>query len=423
VDITPEGEFVVRCNAMSPLEMRPHFASYGGDAYFDRNWKPLRIVDDGLRENPDGTGNLMKGVTTYPGQPGWAEAKFRFRSSVSVLVTAIDHLLGVHLVIANSMVIASREHLETDHPIRRFLMPFTYNTIAVNDNAATNLCRDRTQASRCFGFTSKGLRQAYQAGAGMLQMGYDVPREEHGPFLDIEKYVAWKAKKGIDTEYFRQAAKYFRILKNFVSGILDYYYADGHDMIQDAQLMAFAVAYLDMITQLTAEEIMAGSSSWRHSEVYLDSKIEKGDAVGVHRVITNMLAHFCFIVTAYHEQVGAIEVYVQDASFCAFKWMHGTMVGTKQTATAQAALMMMTATPMPRIWGDKADWTYVWDDLPPGVPGRPDYRAVFKTFQSELEVMHQECEQHNNTCANNPRPWNFPMYVFDPALLETSISV
>merc|ERR1712176_254062 len=74
--------------------------------------------------------------------------------------------------------------------------------------------------------------------------------------------------------------------------------------------------------------------------------------------IVDVIANYMFLVTAGHEQVGTVQAYVQDVSFCAFKWIPGQLIGTKQTATAQALLMSFTATPMPKLLG--SDWTHLF---------------------------------------------------------------
>lgn len=47
----------------------------------------------------------------------------------------------VHLQHANLFVTALRENMGQDHPVRRFMAPFMYRTIGVNDNAFHNLLR------------------------------------------------------------------------------------------------------------------------------------------------------------------------------------------------------------------------------------------------------------------------------------------
>jgi len=350
-------------------------------------------------------------VTTRPGEAGWAEAKFRFRSSMSVMVTVCDHLYGIHLVVANFMTMAVREHLSTDHPIRRFLMPHTFNTIVVNDNAATNLCRRKTLAYRCFALTESGLEQAYSATPSIARFGADRPQSEGGPCLDYEAYVDWLKTKGIDTEYYQQGRKYWQIVKKFCQGIVDFYYDTPADCTNDGELMRWAGQYLSHIKHLS--NVPVGGDH--------DFESYKLDQVRVKKTIVNILAHFVMTITAHHEQAGAVEVYVQDVSFCAFKWTPGKLMGTKQTATSQSMLMMMTATPFPKIW--PADWTYVFPKKVGSTQKAAAPKQVFAQFQQELGAFHEEVEEYNQTCHTRSFPNNNPMYVLDPTNLETSISV
>merc|ERR1719428_1937971 len=127
-------------------------------------------------------------------------------------------------------------------------------------------------------------------------------------------------------------------------------------------------------------------------------------------VVINILAQFCVTVTGHHEQVGAVEAYVQDVSWCAFKFTPGSLAGTKQTATAQALLMMMTATPMAKIW--PCDWSHVFEKRKQP-NGNPDPWQCFAQYQSELGQLAAEIEEHNTTCASKPYPHHWPMYVWE----------
>merc|ERR1719188_833101 len=107
--------------------------------------------------------------------------------------------------------------------------------------------------------------------------------------------------------------------------------------------------------------------------------------------MVDVLASFIFLVTSGHEQVGAVEAYVQDVSFCAFKWVPGALVGTRQTATAQTLLMSFTSTPMPKLLG--SDWSFLFPAKRGGeIPGRTTPNEAFATFQQELLQFSNYCD-------------------------------
>jgi len=437
--------YVVKTNsALAGLPVREGFEHYGGDAYFDMRWNPVAIIDNGLHPaEPDGTPNP---VVTQPGELGWDRAKFRFRSSLSVLVTVVDHLYGIHLQTANLFTTALREQLSPDHPMRRFFTPFTYQTISVNDNARNNLVQMRSIAPRCFGFTDQGMQLAFSAAPSLLKTGLEVSAEEGGPIFDRVKYIEYLKKQGIDTEYYRQSAELAIIMKKFIRSYMEYYYPTMEEALADPELAAFFGQFMHQVefvkpTALThstsKEEEMkralfndlapaagAGLSciAGGGQSPQANDKKPARDARATYELYLDIFTQFMFLVTAGHEQVGAVEAYVQDAAFCAFKWTPGSLVGTKQTATCQGLLMSFTSTPMPKLLGE--NWTHLFPSpTKPPKPGVKTASQVFTTFQEELAAMSKKCQEYNDTASSRAFPDNVPMYVLDPARLETSISV
>eukprot|EP00913_Durusdinium_trenchii_P025156 g23615.t1 len=233
--------FVVRTNALSGLPVRHGFERYGGDAYFSEDWRPVMIVDQGR-------GDLVedfhqKQFIARPGDEEWERTKFRFRSSLFSLVTMVDHLYFVHLQLANLFVTSLREQMSESHPIRRFMTPFTYQTISINDNAAHNLVAPRTMGPRCFALTDKGFELAFSAAPSLQVWGYEVPKSQGGPCLHLKDYFAYKKSTGVDTEYFRQASQLYDIFCKFVTSYLECYYAKKEDLVQDQELVAMAQHY------------------------------------------------------------------------------------------------------------------------------------------------------------------------------------
>eukprot|EP00913_Durusdinium_trenchii_P015080 g14142.t1 len=383
-----------RTNMLSGLPVMDAFERYGGDAYFDEQWRPVKIVDAGLSP-PNAAWDSQAPVVTQPGDEGrepvlspagnrreaegtrrWERAKFRFRSSLFSLVTLVDHLYGIHLQTANLFVTALREQMSPEHPIRRFLTPFTYQTIAVNDNAAHNLTAPRSMGPRCFAFTERGLALAFAAAPNLLVNGQAVPEKEGGP--NLKDYVAYLKGKGIDTEYWRQAMELHGIFETFLDEYLACYYPNKEDvavsrgffftsgpnprsredLLTDTELMKFANQFFMKLEGVTPESLS-------HKAVPFTSDAK-----------AKWIATVMWTVTAGHEQEGAVEVYAQDVSWTAFK------IGTKQTATSQALLMSFTSTPMPKLLGD--DWTHLF---PKPKDTSKDPAAAFRRFQENLKAM------------------------------------
>lgn len=397
--------FVVRADMLSQIPVRDGFERYGCDAYFDLDWRPVKIVDSGLGPlRNDGT---QETVTIRPGDDDWSRAKFRFRSSLSVLVTLVDHLYGAHLQLSNVFVTALREQLAPDHPVRRFMTPFTYQTISVNDNARNNLIQIDAMAPRCFGFTDGGIRMAFACAPKLLMSGLEVPAEEGGPILDRISYAKYLQSKGIDTEYHRQAVKLVKIFYRFIKGYMDYYYPTDEDLLQDTELLAFLRQYLHQLEFVNSSAILTAE---KHT-----------DAPALRRLFHTIFAETMYLVTAGHEQVGSVAPYVQDVSFCAFRWTPGATIGTKQTATNQAMLMSFTSTEMPRLLG--SDWTHLFPEKQAPPEGVKTPQECFQAFQTQLAEMSQMCDEYDAKAKSRSFPECFPLQVMNPKNLDTSISI
>mmetsp|Transcript_26340 Transcript_26340/g.83699 ORF Transcript_26340/g.83699 Transcript_26340/m.83699 type:complete len:523 (-) Transcript_26340:141-1709(-) len=152
--------YVVKTNALASFDVAEGFERYGGDVHLDEQFRPVRIVR--LEKSEGGRGGLVE-VEYLPGCEGWEYVKYCFRCSLFTLVTIVDHLYGVHLQWANGMVVACREQLGADHPVRRFLTPYYFGTIQVNHIARHLLVAQGSLGARNFAFSDEGLRAAWQA--------------------------------------------------------------------------------------------------------------------------------------------------------------------------------------------------------------------------------------------------------------------
>jgi len=202
----------------------------------------------------------------------------------------------------------------------------------------------------------------------------------------------------------------------------------------DTELYAMLQQFSFQLQFITPDEMLFGSES---SGAYLKSAgstctkrpgktdddlnaISGAKVETVYNRIVDVIANYMFLVTAGHEQVGTVQAYVQDVSFCAFKWVPGQLIGTKQTATAQALLMSFTSTPMPQLLG--SDWAHLF---PPQTVTESSLSpaTVFETYQRDLQAFSDECQAYNDTASEREFPYCYPLYTLDPKYLETSVSV
>ncbi|MEM7342124.1 MAG: hypothetical protein AAF467_26015, partial [Actinomycetota bacterium] len=152
-DPTDDAAFVVDLSWLVGYEVRSGFLPFGASAYFDADGSVLRIY-------------VCHDDRTYtPGEDGWDQAKWVWKSSVLTAVGIVDHLGSTHFLTSNVVTTVARETLPVDHPLRRLFKAFTYGAADVNRAAALTLSNRGGIAHRLWSFTYEGL-------ARMLLRGY-----------------------------------------------------------------------------------------------------------------------------------------------------------------------------------------------------------------------------------------------------------
>jgi hypothetical protein len=111
--------FEIDLSFLSKYKTRVPFEKYGCIAYFKINKEPAAIF----------WSHGQKFV--FPNDLEWSHVKYVFRSSLMTAITLKDHLVHNHFILANTMLFATRESFNVNHPIRRLLKPHVFQTATV----------------------------------------------------------------------------------------------------------------------------------------------------------------------------------------------------------------------------------------------------------------------------------------------------
>ncbi|KAF0696552.1 hypothetical protein As57867_012652, partial [Aphanomyces stellatus] len=350
--------YVVKLNFMDQLEVRPGFAKYGADAYFSSYGEIVKIVRQGQTYTPS---------LAWSNPDKWEYLKMTFRGSLITKITAIDHLMGLHMTVGNYFTTASREQLAPDHPLRRLLKPFTFRAVAINRAASRSLMWSKAYMHRALALTEKGLAQTWQ---------YATDNFKFEPFPDMI------ARQNIDTfplPFHEDGLDYWNLVRGFVGDYVNLYYTSDADVTSDTSVVAFYS--------------------------FLDAKMP-GQLRPLSRdTLKDTLAQAIFWVTAMHNHMGNIAEYVSDPAFTPGAWVENELASRPGAAVRQAVIMALTGLQQPSILEDFS--LMMLDD---------QAKAVAQAFTSSLKAFESVVESRN---------WGREQVftTFCPNLMDVSIGI
>lgn len=350
-----DAAYVVDLSWMVGFAVRPGFVPYGASAYFDTDGSVLRIYVS--HDNR----------TCTPGDDGWDEAKWVWKTSLFAAVTIVDHLGSTHYVASNLVTTVARETLPPDHPLRRLVKAFTYGAADINRSAALSLSNKGGVAHRSFAFTYEGMGR-------LLLRGVESPAFEPFP-----KRMARTA--GLDERYlFREdGLALYDIFSTYVRDYLGLYFV-GDEIFHDDHVQAF----------------------WQGLQ-------SRAPGLGLRPLATTgqfeeMLTEFMFSVTGMHSQVGAVAEYLKDPAFMGTKLVAGDLQNDAQSTVQILNLVVLTGFEQPPLIGD---YRHVLLD--------EQASAVFDRYQESLVTLSEQIEARNRTLDQ-------PYQALNPRLLDTSVS-
>ncbi len=294
----------------------------------------------------------------------WEHVKFAFRSSLITDITLRQHLAYNHLVIANSMMIASRETLNKDHPIRRLLKPHYYRSANINWSAKSILIPTDQLAHRTWGFTHESWNE-----------------------LLTDVFSMWKY----------QPFNEFLVNQNISELPLK---EDGQDLWNVIEL--YVKSYLNI--HFTPESIIKDNDIidfWNHHN---KSSFNYGLPDLTYNNIVNYLTNSIWWVTGGHELVGSIVEYLVYPNGYMPKICKGKITCDVQTFAQTLIIISLTGIKQVKLIDN---WTHLFED---------NEKECVSQFNYNLKQLSNVIEERNK---NRPIKFN----VCNPSVLESSVSI
>lgn len=360
----PSGDkgkpFVVDFSHLKDAKVRPGMEHYGLQMFFDAKQKPVLVKD-------------VRGDKTFaPGDREWEAAKFRVRQTAAMCITAVDHLLAVHLLAANEFVNAVRFNLPMDHVLHRLAIPFTFRTVYVNNRAADSLLPERSMLHRASALEYEGVVELLEDGAAKSHVWEPFPAMASAKYGELCK----------TSPFVVDGIGYYETVRAFVADWVAQAYKTDADVQADKACVAFYKALVDS-SRATAYVLPAMAT--------LDAVIEACSTV-------------IWTVTGLHENVGSVSEYLDLSDGMGFRACSGQTKTDLQSGVILGCLMSTTSLRTPALMS-KFDQYFVGGEV-----------EIWAKFQDQLAKYSDTVQARNKTrkhAYNN----------FDPKILEVAVSV
>jgi len=351
--------FVADNDWCSDAEVIEGQGKYGGKVYFDAEGNVMHIIFEKKKY--------------HQGGKEWYYVKAKCRSTVLMLLTGMEHLLGTHLTFSNSLAMATPK-LPPDHPLRRLLWPHIFNAIGVNRKAAATLSLEGGLFSRGWRLTLKGVHRAYEHVAEHWELfKFQTPRE-----LQAKRKLGQFGKQ---MPLYQDGLPFFDVIRKYVGAFIDLHWETDEDVLADPHLRGF---HTDLNDHLVNRDLP-----------YFTTKGGLAD----------VLATYIYYVTGYHTHAGTAhaEAATQGVAQSAFyknetldqqgsppdamAWTFFTYVGTASLT------LPITGDTDSTEWksGFKEKESYLWQPLPHDAAPCQDQKPVEPIgYPAAFEGKHKE---------------------------------
>eukprot|EP00040_Diaphanoeca_grandis_P026268 m.146944 g.146944 ORF g.146944 m.146944 type:complete len:834 (+) comp30510_c0_seq1:108-2609(+) len=390
----PTATFKLDLTEMAVLEPREYapgkkFETYGGVAYFNKDFAIVGIVDaDGVR------------FEANEGNDDWEHAKLRIRSSLLVVVTVVDHLAQIHFGVASAMLSALNdcEELSPTHMLRVALHPFTYRSSMVGQLAQVALIPEKSAVMHMGGFTPKSYHNLF---------GKTYTKGEE--WLPLSKF--WEKKDlGLDDTkmpYKQDGIEMFNIYRKYFGECLENIKGDEPEII----------IFWQLLRKFTGSANDGTTNDNRAEPLYtLPINVTKD-------IILDHLAQFAYLVTVAHEYVGIYTEYMYDRNAAGFRTIAGHNNIDDQGHLIGMVLVGNTQLNTPML---RNDWDTAWYGVFNQLHKHPEFtddqltllKKAWGSFQNDLTEQAVEVKCRNTNSASR----KYPLTAGDPDYLNCGLS-
>jgi len=372
--IPSDATFVIDLSAWAKYDVRKGYAKWGTIGYFNAQWMPCGIYW------------CEKKKLVLPTDSDHAHVSFLFRSNVLINVVLSSHLVDIHWVVSNGLVLASERHLSKAHPLRRLIAPHTYNAVVVNNTGLATLAPVGGLGYRAFNFTKDSWPVA-------------LP-----DLVSAFRYVTVKerfAQSGLPDAireklpYYHDGFDLWDIFERYVTKFLDIFYTDEAAIVGDAEIQAY----------------------WGDFDHQVPNGLYNVGALNKANLV-KQLTYSIYTVTAAHQYIGGVTEYIVQPFGVANAVAVNAISATVQCSIYAQNLMAATALKMPDLLND---WSHLYASIRDTNAGQyGQVTSLLTQWQAELREFSAVVEERNKVRqASGRQPFN----ALNPKLFDCSVSV
>jgi len=282
-----------------------------------------------------------------------------------------------HLIFANTVILADRQNLPKNHPIRRLIKPFSHGTPTVNLGAQMFLTTENSLLHRATALSFDGIRTA-------LVHGLKTVRAQGRP---MDKYKEVLEELGEESFPFAaDGTDFYKVVHKMVDGYFRVYYQTDEELRADQDLARFYAAI----------------------RVFEDTNLPPWNVVTIEHM-TAHAASFIFSVAGLHHVVGNVAEYLMDPTFAAVRIRPGSEISDVEASHYGLLVAVLTGMKAPKLMSDFSHLLLRDNHL-------AETAKVFEDFQADLVALGNTIDERNAK-----RKWKF--MGFHPKRLLSSVSI